>query len=345
MKNSTSRLTRRHLLAVGSAATAALAAPNVLRAATPKDYLLATASTGGTFYPIGVAVATLSQLKLTNTKGIRLNAINSAGSGENIYLLNRNEAQFALMQSVFGYFAATGTGPAEALGPQKDLRTISMMWKNVEHPVLRSSLVKTGTIADINELKGRTVSFGPPNTGANGSNRVMLENLGYDLENDFKRVNLAYNATVDAMQNGQVDGAIIGGGVPVGSVTRLVASMQDDVTLLEFSDAEIEKMNGGRGIWSRYVIPAGTYPGMDEDFNTAGTPNLLTCRSDVPDEDVYEITKAIYENLAFLQSVHGATKEMALNKAIEGATLPIHAGAVRYYEEQGLTVPEHLRAD
>ncbi|EEX11940.1 immunogenic protein [Citreicella sp. SE45] len=147
-------MARPGLLAAAGAGAATLALPGVLRAAEMKDYILATANTGGTFYPIGVAVATLTQLKLANQKGIRLNAINSAGSGENIYLLSRSEVQFALMQSVFGYFAATGTGPAASLGPQKDLRTISMMWRNVEHPVLRSSLAKSGTMADMDVLKG-----------------------------------------------------------------------------------------------------------------------------------------------------------------------------------------------
>jgi len=339
-------LTRRDLLAAGGAAAATFALSGALKAAEAREYILATASTGGTFYPVGVGVATLSQLKLTPRTGIRLNAINSAGSGENVYLLQRNEAQFALMQSVFGYFASTGTGPFTKIGPQKNLRTISMMWQNVEHPVIRSSLVDTGTLSDIAALKGRPVSFGPPNTGANGSNTVMLNNFGFkDLAAEFKLVNLAYNATVDAIQNGQVDGAIIGGGVPVGAVTQLLAGMRDDITLLSITDDEIKAINGDRGIWSRYVIPAGTYPGQDEDYNTVGTPNLLTCRADVPDEDIYQIVKALYENLPFLNSVHGATKEMVLEKAVVGATLPIHPGAARYYQEQGVNVPANLIAD
>ncbi|WP_114388770.1 TAXI family TRAP transporter solute-binding subunit [Notoacmeibacter marinus] len=338
---------RRNVLMGGSAAALVglLGAPRGLQAAEGSEYVLSTASTGGTFYPVGVAIATLTQVRLAPETGIRLNAINSAGSGENVYLLKRNEAQFAIMQSVFGHFARTGSGALSELEPQRDIRAIFMLWNNVEHPVIRNDFVDTGTIDDLAALKGHPVSFGRPNSGTIGSNTVMLNNLGYDLDSDFDLTSLSYNATVDAFMNGQIDGAIIGGGVPVGSVTRLMASAGSEISLLSYTEDQIAKANADLGIWSPYVIPAGTYPGQSQDHMTMATPNLLTCRSDVPDEHVYRIVKTMYENLPFLQAIHGATKEMALENAIQGSPLPIHPGAVSFYREAGVDVPQSLLAD
>jgi TRAP transporter TAXI family solute receptor len=77
--------------------------------------------------------------------------------------------------------------------------------------------------------------------------------------------------------------------------------------------------------------------------NTIAQPNFLAVRADVDEEAVYPITKTVYENLPFLQNIHAATKAMALEKAIAGLPAPLHPGALRYYEEAGLTIPDRLR--
>ena len=107
------------------------------------SYILATASTGGTYYPVGVALSTLVKVKLQPKQNIAMSAINSAGSGENIRLLRENEAQFAILQGLYGYYAATGTGPLANEGPQKDLRSVTMLWQNVEHFIVASDAAKT----------------------------------------------------------------------------------------------------------------------------------------------------------------------------------------------------------
>ena len=102
-------------------------------AAEDRSYILATASTGGTYYPVGVALATLSKVKLAPKHHFSLSAISSAGSGENVKLLNENEAQFAILQGLYGAWAWSGEGPYEKSGRQEQLRSVSMLWQNVEH--------------------------------------------------------------------------------------------------------------------------------------------------------------------------------------------------------------------
>jgi hypothetical protein len=120
-----------------------------------RSYILATASTGGTYYPVGVALATLSKVKLAPKQHFSLAAISSAGSGENVKLLNENEAQFAILQGLYGAWAWQGLGPYEKSGQQTQLRSVSMLWQNVEHFIVRSDLAKTGTVSDLENLSGK----------------------------------------------------------------------------------------------------------------------------------------------------------------------------------------------
>lgn len=315
-----------------------------LSAADTKDYLMATASTGGTYYPVGVAISTLTKVKLQPTMKIGMSAINSAGSGENIKLLRDNETQFAILQGLYGYYAWNGVGPIEADGPQKNLRSVSMLWQNVEQFTVLSKMAKTGTIADLSDMKGQRLSLGKKNSGTLGSNTVLLKNLGMDAENDFELVYVGYGPSADAMQNGQIVGMSTPAGTPAGAVTRAIASMGDDVTILSFTDEQLKKADGGLNLWTRFNIKAGTYPNQKEDILTIAQPNFLAVRDDVDEEAVYQITKTLYENLPFLNAIHKATTAMSLEKALDGLPMPLHPGALRYYQEAGLKIPEHLIA-
>ncbi|MEL6683440.1 MAG: TAXI family TRAP transporter solute-binding subunit, partial [Pseudomonadota bacterium] len=113
----------------------------------------------------------------------------------------------------------------------------------------------------------------------------------------------------------------------------------------EFTDEQLAQADGGRDLWTRFIIPAGTYPGQDADLNTIAQPNFLATHADLPEENVYQITKTIYENLPFLQAIHPATKAMALEQAIAGLPVPLHPGAARYYQEQGIEIPARLIAE
>ncbi len=312
--------------------------------AEPANYILATASTGGTYYPVGVAISTLVKVKLEPAHEIAMSAINSAGSGENVRLLREGEAQFAILQGLFGYFAATGTGDLAADGKQENLRSVTTLWPNVEHFIVDSDAVSTGTIADFVALTGESAALGKRNSGTMGSNSAILSGFGVDAESDFTLVEAGYGPSAEALQNGQVRAISTPAGAPVGAVSQLMASAGDGVTILSFTDEQMAQADGGRELWTRYTIKAGTYPGQTADIDTIAQPNFLAVSADVSEENVYMITKTIYENLPFLNAIHPATKEMALEAAITGLPLPLHPGAARYYREAGLDIPERLIA-
>lgn len=329
-----------------AAFTAAALAVGTMGAAKAEEanYLLATASTGGTYYPVGVAIATLVKVKLQPGENIGMSAISSAGSGENVRLLREGEAQFGILQGLFGYYAATGTGPVAESGPQTHLRSITQLWPNVEQFIIAADAVETGTLADVAKLTGQAMALGSQNSGTIGSNAALMEGFGIDINTDFDLMFAGYGPSAEALQNGQVKGISTPAGVPTGAVSQLLASAGDSVKFLNVTPEELAMADNGKNLWTPYLIPAGTYPGQTEDITTIAQPNFLATHMDIPEENVYLITKTIYENLAFLQAIHPATKEMTIETALAGLPLPLHPGALRYYQEIGIDVPERLIA-
>ncbi len=337
--------TRRSLIGTVTTAlvtAALLGAASLSAQAQSQSYIMATATTGGTYYPVGVALATLIKVKLEPKAGISVAAISSAGSGENVKLMRENQAQMAILQGLYGAWAWNGKGQVEAEGPQKHLRSITMLWQNVEHFTIVSDKATTGTIDDLNNLKGEKFSIGARNSGTEGSGRHILEGLGIDPDAAFDVAYLGYGPSAEALQNGNIKGMNTPAGVPVSAVAQAFAAMGDKITVLGFTEEQRVRANGPYKLWTPFTIKADTYPGQSKDVTTIAQPNFLAVREDLDEESVYLITKTIFENLGFLHNIHSATKAMALEKAMEGLPIPLHPGAARYYREAGLTIPEDL---
>ncbi|KAA0258146.1 TAXI family TRAP transporter solute-binding subunit [Deferribacter autotrophicus] len=309
--------------------------------ASDKNLIIATATTGGTYYPVGVAIGTLISIKLAKKYKITATAINSAGSGENIQMLKNKEADLAILQALFGAMAYNGKGLYEGK-PVKDFRSVTMLWLNVEHFTLLKKYAKTGNIMDLKGL-GKKFSIGKRGSGTEGSGRTILGALGIEIGKDIIPEFLGYNPSAQAMMDGRIVGMNTPAGPPVSAVTQLFAQLgAKKVVILEFTDEQLEKIRKVYPIWNRYIIKKGTYPGLKKDVRTIAQPNFLAVRPDLPEETVYLITKTIYENLPFLNNIHKATKAMSLDKAIDGLPVPLHPGAAKYYKEKGIKIPAAL---
>ncbi|GAB5387948.1 MAG: hypothetical protein Alpg2KO_09160 [Alphaproteobacteria bacterium] len=366
-----------------------------------KDYVLTTASKTGTYYPVGVALSTLVKIKLSPKHQFTLNAETSAGSAENVARLRKGEAQFAIMEGLYGDWAWHGTGAMEESGKLDSIRSVAQLWPEVEHWVLRSDLATTGTMDDLLPLTSeQTLSIGPRNSGTAGSAKLILGGLGLDLEPEVSTTGpvtaasparqpvpigtpamkpeegaedgtqaeaspetiptpepspepqppftVAYSSREQAVTDmlaGSIDGASLSAGLPVGDVTRLFegASEEKPYTLLSFTEDQIARANDGLRLWSPVQIPAETYPGQHQPVTTIAQPNFMAVTADVSEAVVYEITRSMFENLEFLHAIHPATKMMSLDRAVAGLTVPLHPGAIRYYEERGVSIPDHLR--
>jgi TRAP transporter TAXI family solute receptor len=306
-----------------------------------RSYILATASTGGTYYPVGVAVATLTKLKLQPKEKLSLSAITSAGSGDNLNLMRKNEAQFGILQGLYGAWAWNGSGPFKKQGENKTFRSVTMLWKNVEHFTVKRNAVKGDNLTDITALYNESFSIGKRNSGTEGSGKHILNALNINTDK-FNTVHMGYGASAGAMQDGRIKGMNTPAGIPVSAVTRAFSSDGDNLKVLNISDASLNQINKDFPLWVRQIVPANTYPNQKESINTIAQPNFLAVKADLPELDVYLVTKAIYENLPFLRSIHAATKVMSIENAISGLTVPLHPGAARYYREVGVNIPAHL---
>ena len=311
------------------------------KASAEDNLIIATATTGGTYYPVGVAIGTLISIKLAKDHQITATAINSAGSGENVQMLKNKEAHMAILQSLFGLNAYQGEGPYEGRAV-KDFRSITMLWENVEHFVILNKYAETGTMEDLRNF-GKKFSIGKRGSGTEGSGRTILKALGIDPEEEMILEYLAYTPSAQAMMDGRISGMNTPAGPPVAAVTQLFAQMgAKKVNVLDFTDEQLTKVRDKYPIWNRFVIKADTYPGQKKDINTISQPNFLACIPDLSEDTVYLITKTIYENLPFLNNIHKATKAMDLDRAVSGLPVPLHPGALKYYREKGIEIPESL---
>lgn len=306
----------------------------------PRPYVLTTATTGGTYYPVGVAIATIAHAQLSEAHGISMTAISSAGSLENVKLLRDNQAQFAILQGPFGAWSWNGEGPVSR--PQTHIRSVSALWKNVEHFVLLAELADSGTMMDLDRLNGQRYVLGARNSGAEQTGRFILDALGIDYREKFTLAWMGYGPTTGAIQDGNIVGMNIPAGAPVSAITQAYAVMGGRIAILNWTEDSLARINARYPLWDWYEFPPGTYPNQTETVRTVASPNVLVTRVDIPEEAVYRITRVIWENLATLQAIHGATRDMRPETAVAGLGAPLHAGALRYYREAGIEVPARL---
>lgn len=302
-------------------------------------FFLGTASTGGTYHPVGVALSTLIKLKLLPEFDVDLTAVNTAGSEDNIAQIRRGDIQFAIVSALAGQEARAGVGQFADTEPDEGLRAIATLWLSTDHLMVRADTVESGTITDFLGLEGRPVSVGRQDTRTLLENRALMSALGADIDADFDQVELGYSESAQALVSGEIDGMSVSGGLPIGAVKEVFDQLGDDVVVLDIDDDQLRRIDRGRRIWQRVVVPSGTYPGQNRDIFTVGTPNILAVRADVDDEVVYRITRTIFEELDYLHGLHATTRRIDLKNATKSLPLPLHAGAERYFIEKGVDLP------
>lgn len=300
-----------------------------------KVYNIATATTGGTYYPIGVGMGQL-WTKFYKSENIKFNGTSSAGSIENIDLMKQGEADFSILQGLISTQASKGEGLYEGK-PYKELRSIAMIWPNVEHFVIMDKHKKIG---DISDIKGNSFSVGPRASGTEVSTVTIMEGLEL-TKKDIRPEYLGYDDTISSMRDGRLSGGSLPAGVPVAAITDMMAS-GIKASVLDVTDEQLEKINEVSPAWYRYVIKSGTYPKQTEDINTIAQPNILVTTSEMDDDLIYNMTKILYENKKFMDGVHNSAKEMKLETALDGLATPLHPGAYKYFKEQGLKIPTEL---
>jgi len=290
----------------------------------PAFLSMGTAPPGGAFFPVGGALAEVFN---ANTEGSSMTAEATSGSQENIRRLASGELDFALSNSAITYFAVRGTEGWDQAYPMRAVMTLA--------PNVAMFVAPAGSaIEGVPDLAGKRVSVGPAGAGFEYFIRPLLAAHGVTYD-DFSPVNATQAGAVDLLTDGSVATAFLGGAVPTASITQASAVL--DIRLVPYDPAAIEQLTTDYLFFRRATIPAGTYRGVDEDFNglDVGSMHLITSAG-TDEELVYQATKALYENREAVVSRHAAGRAINPNNVVRNTGTEFHPGAVRYYEEIGI---------
>jgi TRAP transporter TAXI family solute receptor len=283
-----------------------------------------TGGTSGVYYPLGVAV---SKVIAQYVPGSRPSVQATKASVENLNLLQEGKAEVAFTLGDSLAFAWRGNPEAGFKHPLEKLRTIGAIYPNyIQIVATKDSGIKT--LAD---LKGKRLSVGAPASGTELNARAILAAAGLSYKDLGKVEYLPFGESVDLMKNRQLDATLQSAGLGVASIRDLASSVP--ITVVAVPIAIVKKAG------APYVaaeIPAGTYPGQEAAVETATVPNYLVTRAGLSNDEVYAITKAIYDHLDQLVAAHSAAKGIKLEAAAKNLPVPLHPGAAKYFKEKGV---------
>ncbi|MDI4665831.1 TAXI family TRAP transporter solute-binding subunit [Xanthobacter autotrophicus] len=284
-----------------------------------------TGGTSGVYYPLGVA---LSKQVGEKVPGTRPSVQATKASVENLNLIEqgKGEVAFTLADSLAD--GAAGKEEAGFKAPLTKVRALGGIYPNYIQIVAS----KDSGIRTIADLKGRRLSVGAPRSGTELNARAILGAAGLKYDDLGKVEYLPFAESVELMKNRQLDATLQSSGLGVASIKDLANSVA--IVVVEVPAAVIDKIGAP---YLKATIPANTYEGQTADVATAAVPNFLVTRASMKDDDVYAITKAIYENLPELAAAHSAAKSIKLENAMKGAPVPFHPGAEKYFKEKGVT--------
>jgi TRAP transporter TAXI family solute receptor len=314
----------------------ALAAGAFVAVATPafaqEQLSIATGGTGGVYFPMGGGLAEIINAQVD---GYAATAEVTGASVENMGLIATGDADLAIALADTVAQAYSGTGRFE--GQQLPMvRGLASLYANMVQIV---TLEGSG-ISTLADLRGKRVSIGAPGSGTEVNAAAILEANGISYD-DIEEQRLNFNETADALANGDIDAGFWSVGAPTSSILNL--STTNSIVILELTEAELTAARDADPTFAITTLAGGTYTGVDSDITVLGIPNVLVVSEEMDDELAYQITRAMFENIADLQAVHPAANETTVEFTIAATPVPLHPGAIRYYEEIGTEIPDALR--
>ena len=310
------------------AASMALAASG---AAAQETFIsIGTGGVTGVYYPTGGAICRLVNRGRAE-HGIRCGVESTGGSVFNINAIRGGELEFGVAQSDWQYHAYNGTSDFEAQGPMENLRAVFSV-----HPEPFTVVARADAgIETFEDLKGKRVNIGNPGSGQRGTMDVVLDALGWTTDDFAMASELQAAEQSQALCDNNIDAMIYTVGHPSGSIQE--ATTACDSVLVDVTGAAIQGLIDENPYYRSATIPGGMYRGNDEDVQTFGVGATFVTSSDVPEDVVYEVVKAVFENIDQFRSLHPAFANLdPAQMASDGLSAPLHAGAERYFREAGL---------
>ncbi|MGQ9370118.1 TAXI family TRAP transporter solute-binding subunit [Azospirillum sp. A39] len=314
-------------LAAALAAGATLAAPEAL--AQQKFVTIGTGGVTGVYYPAGGAICRLMN-KDRKEHGIRCSAESTGGSIYNLNAIQQGELDFGVVQSDWQYHAYKGTSQFEGKGNDK-LRAVFSLHPEPFTVVARAD----SNIKDFKDLKGKRVNVGNPGSGQRGTMEVLMNAMGWTM-NDFALASELKSAEQSqALCDNKVDAIVFTVGHPNGSIQEATTACESN--LVNVNNDAVKTLVEDNPYYSQAEIPGGMYRGNDGPTDTFGVRATLVTSADTPDDAVYALTKAVFENFGDFQQLHPAFAALKKEEMTQASlSAPLHPGAKRYFEEAGL---------
>lgn len=304
-------------------------------------FRIGNGSTAGTYYPIGgIIAASISNPPggaacadggACGVPGLLASAVATAGSVENVELINRNMLESGFAQADVAHWAQTGTGNFAGLPPIESLRGIANLYPETMHIVARAD----ANISSLSDLRGKRVSLDEPGSGTLVDARLVLDAAGIS-DADMTVMHLPATRAAVALREGKLDAFFFVGGYPAPAISQLAG--QADVTLVPIGEEVAEKLTGSDAFFLRGTVPQGIYRGVLADVPTLSVGALWVTSAQQPDDLIYAITRVLWNDntMRQLQVGHPVGRRIKRESALDGIAIPLHPGAERYYREAGL---------
>jgi TRAP transporter TAXI family solute receptor len=291
---------------------------------------LVVVGTGGVtavYYPAGGAIC-----RMVNQSSIELRCLvqSTGGSIDNIERLRSGELQFGFAQSDWQFHAFHGTDRFADLGAFKDLRAVFSLHAEPFTIVARAD----AGISHFDDLKGKRVNIGNPGSGQRATMDVVMAAKGWSLADFAEVLELTSAEQSEALCTDQVDAIVMTVGHPSASIQK--ATTGCDGVLVEVSGSEIDRLVAEHPYYRHASIPGGMY-NNEADVPTFGVAATVVSSKQVPEDVVHAVVSAVFDQFEEFKGLHPALGHLEADEMPrEGISIPLHAGAERYYRETGL---------
>jgi len=315
---------------LGMTTAAALAVALGASSAPAADQFISIGTGGvtGVYYPTGGAICRLVN-RMRKETGIRCSAESTGGSIYNINTIRAGELEFGVAQSDWQYHAWHGTSKFEDQGKFEDLRAVFSV-----HPEPVTIIARDDSgIANITDMKGKRVNIGNVGSGTRGTWEVIEAAMGWE-RSDLKLASELKSAeTGQAVCDNKIDAYFWLVGHPSALTQESLATCPTH--LVNATGSVINKLVADNPYYRSAIIPAGMYNNA-EDINTFGVGATFVTSARVPEEVVYIVVKAVFDNFDQFRKLHPAFANLSEPEMIsDSLSAPLHAGAEKYYKERG----------
>lgn len=321
---------RLHGVLAAAAAMAAVAGglSTTARAADETFITIGTGGQTGVYYVVGQSICRLVN-RGSSAHKIKCTAPSTGGSIDNINAIKNGDRQMGVAQSDWQYHAYNGSSKFE--GDKYDkLRAVFSVHGEPFTVVARSD----ASIKNFDDLKGKRVNIGNPGSGQRATMDVVLDAKGWSVDAFSLASELKSAEQAGALGDNKIDAMVFTVGHPAGSIQE--ATTTTDANIVAVDGPAIDKLVADNPFYAKAMIPGGMYKGTDADVATFGVKATFVSSADVPEETIYQVVKAVFDNFDRFKKLHPAFANLTEAEMIkDGLSAPLHAGAAKYYKERG----------